>query len=72
MGSSVQRFNYRELKIIEQVMKVMEHMVKGLILQREVIDEMQCEFTSVRGIKDVFFIACHLQERHMTANKAAI
>ena len=43
MGSSEQRGNYRGL--IEQVIKVMKHLVKGLIRQRDEIDEMQCDFT---------------------------
>ena len=41
-------------------------MVKGLIRQRDEIDEMQCDFTSSRG---TIFTVCHLQKKHMTANK---
>ena len=51
MGSSEQKLNYRGLKLIEKVMKVKEHVVKGLIRQRDEIDEMQCDFTSGRGTK---------------------
>ena len=68
MGSSEQSFNYRGLKLIEQVMKVTEHVVKGLIKSNE-IDKMKCDFTSVRGTKDAVFIGCHLQEKHMIAKK---
>ena len=53
MGSSEdQRGNNRCLKFIEHLMKVMEHVVKGLIRQRDEIDEMQCDFTSSCGTKD--------------------
>ena len=48
MGSSEQRFNYRGLRLIKHVVKVMECVVKGLIRQRDKIDEMQCDFTHVR------------------------
>ena len=56
MGSSEQRLYYRGLKLIEQVVKVMECVVKGLIRQRNKIDEIQCDFTSVHGSKDANFI----------------
>ena len=42
--------------------------MKGLIRQRDKIDEMQCDFTSVHGSKDAVFIVWHLQEKHITAN----
>ena len=56
MESSEQRLNYRGLKLTEQVVKVMECVVKGQIRQRDKIDEMQCDFTSVHGSKDAVFI----------------
>ena len=68
MGSSEQGLNYRDLKLIEQVVKVMECMVNGLIRQRDKIDEMQRDFTSVHGSKDAVFIVCHLQKKYITAN----
>ena len=51
------RGNYRGLKLIEQVMKVLERVVEGLIRQRVEIDEMQCGFMSGRGTTDAIFIA---------------
>ena len=66
MGSSEQRLNYRGLKIIDQVVKVVECMVKGLFRQRDKIDQMQCDFMSVHGSKDAVFIVCHLQEKHIS------
>ena len=41
-GDALNRGNYRGLKLIEQVMKVLERVVEGLIRQRVEIDEMQC------------------------------
>ena len=61
--------NYRGLKLIEQVMKVLERVVEGLIRQRVEIDEMQCGFMSGRGTTDAIFIVRQLQENHLAANK---
>ena len=68
-GDALNRGNYRGLKLIEQVMKVLERVVKGLIRQRVEIDEMQCGFMSGRGTTDAIFIVHQLQEKHLAANK---
>ena len=41
-GDALNRGNYMGLKLIEQVMKVLERVVEGLVRQRVEIDEMQC------------------------------
>ena len=68
-GDALNRGNYRGLKLIEQVMKVLERVVEGLIRQRVEIDEMQCGFMSGRGTTDGIFILRQLQEKHLAANK---
>ena len=68
-GNALNRGNYRGLKLIEQVMKVLERVVEGLIRQRVEIDEMQCGFMSGRGTTDAIFIVRQLQEKHLAANK---
>ena len=68
-GDALNRDNYRGLKLIEQVMRVLEHVVEGLIRQRVEIDEMQCGFMSGRGTTDAIFIVRQLQEKHLAANK---
>ena len=68
-GDVLNRGNYRGLKLIEQVMKVLERVVEGLIRQRVEIDEMQCGFMSGRGTTDAIFIVRQLQEKHLAANK---
>ena len=55
-GDALNRDNYRGLKLIEQVMKVLERVVEGLIRQRVEIDEMQCGFMSGRGTSDVILL----------------
>ena len=68
-GDALNRGNNRGLKLIEQVMKVLERVVEGLIRQRVEIDEMQCGFMSGRGTTDAIFIIRQLQEKHLAANK---
>ncbi|MCU7898061.1 MAG: hypothetical protein KZQ61_05230, partial [Candidatus Thiodiazotropha sp. (ex Lucinoma aequizonata)] len=68
-GDALTRGNYRGLKLIEQVMKVLERVVEGLIRQRVEIDEMQCGFMPGRGTTDAIFIVRQLQEKHLAANK---
>ena len=68
-GDALNRGNYRGLKLIDRVMKVLEHVVESLIRQRVEIDEMQCGFMSGRGTTDAIFIVCQLQEKHLTANE---
>ena len=68
-GDALNRGNYRGLKLSEQVMKVLERVVEGLIRQRVEIDEMQCGFMSGRGTTDAIFIVRQLQEKHLAANK---
>ena len=68
-GNALNRGNYRGLKLIEQVMKVLERVVEGLVRQRVEIDEMQCGFMSGRGTTDAIFIVRQLQEKRLAANK---
>ena len=68
-GDALNRGNYWGLKLIEQVMNVLERVVEGLIRQRVEIDEMQCNFMSGHGTTDAIFIVRQLQEKHLAANK---
>ena len=68
-GDALNRGNYRGLKLMEKVMKVLERVVEGLIRQKVEIDEMQCGFMSGRGTTDAIFIVRQLQEKHLAANK---
>ena len=61
-GDALNRGNYRGLKLIDQVMKVLERVVESLIRQRVEIDEMQCGFMSGRGTTDAIFFVRQLQE----------
>ena len=68
-GDALNRSNYRGLKLIDQVMKVLERVVDGFIRQRVVINDMQCGFMQGRETTDAIFIFRHLQEKHLVAGK---
>ena len=68
-SDALNRSNYRGLKSIDQVMKVLERVVEGFIRQRVVINDMQCGFMQGRGSTDAIFILRQLQEKHLVAGK---
>ena len=68
-GDALERGNYRGLKLTEQVMKVLERIVDGLIRQLVSIDDSQFGFVPGRGTTDPIFVVRQLQEKHLAANK---
>ena len=54
-GYALERGNYRGLKLTEQVMKVLERIVDGLIRQVVSIDDSQFGFVPGRGTTDTIF-----------------
>ena len=61
--------NYRGLKLIEQVMKVLKRIVDGLSRQLVSIDDSQFGFVPGRGTTDAIFAVRQLQEKYLAANK---
>ena len=68
-GDALERGNYRGLKFTEQVMKVLERIVVGLIRQVVSIDDSQFGFVPGRDTTDAIFVVRQLQEKYLTANK---
>ena len=68
-GDALDRGNYRGLKLIEHVLKVLGRVVESLIRKRVEINDMQFGFMPGRGTTDAIFILRQLQEKHMAANK---
>ena len=68
-GDALERGNYRGLKLTEQVMKVLERIVDGLIRQVVSIDDSQFGFVPGRGTTDAIFVLRQLQEKYLAANK---
>ena len=68
-GDALSRGKYRELKLIDQVMKVMERVADQLIRKQVRIDDMQFGFSSGKTTTDAIFIVRQLQEKHLAAGK---
>ena len=61
--------NYRGLQLTEQVMKVLERIVDGLIRQLVSINNSKFGFVPGRGTTDAIFVVRQLQEKYLVANK---
>ena len=68
-GDALERGNYLGLKLTEQVMKVLERIVDGLVRQVVSIDDSQFGFVPGRGTTDAIFVVRQLQEKYLAANK---
>ena len=61
--------NYRGLKLQEQVMKILEHVLNSIIRDQVSIDNMQFGFMPGRGTTDAIFILRQLQEKYLLKKK---
>ena len=68
-GDALDRGNYRGLKLLDQVMKVIERVVDELIREQVKIHAMQFGFMPRRGATDAIFIVRQMQEKYYAANK---
>ena len=68
-GDALERGNYRGLKLIDQVMKVLERVAEQLIRKKVPIDDMQFGFMPGRGTTDAIFIVRQMQEKYLAGNK---
>ena len=68
-GDALEKGNYRGLKLTEQVMRVLERIVDGLIRQMVSINDSQFGFVPGRGTTDAIFVVRQLQEKYLAANK---
>ena len=69
-GDALERVNYRGLKLTEQVMKVLERIVDGLIRQLVSIDDSQFGFVPGRGTTDAIFVVRQLQKKCLAADNS--
>ena len=68
-GDALVRGNYRGLKLLEHVMKILEQVVEMEIRSSITIDDMQFGFMPGRGTTDAIFIMRQLQEKFLAKNK---
>ena len=68
-GDALERGNYCDLKLTEQVMKVLERIVDDLIRQLVSTDNSQFGFIPGRGTTDAIFVVRQLLQKYLAANK---
>ena len=68
-GDALERGNYRGLKLTDQVMKLVEHVLEIQIRKIININEMQFGFIPGRGTTDAIFIIRQLQEKYLAVSK---
>ena len=68
-GDAFSRDNYRGLKLLDQVMKIIERVLDSVIRSQVDTDSMQYGFMPGRGTTDAIFILCQLQEKHLGKHK---
>jgi hypothetical protein len=68
-GDALQCGSYRGIKLLEQVMKVLERAVEKRVRSKVDIDNMQFGFRPGRGTTDAIFIVRQMQEKYLANNR---
>lgn len=68
-GDSLERGNYRGLKMLDQVLKLLERILEPIIRSQVKIDSMQFGFMPGKGAIDAIFILRQLQEKYISKKK---
>ena len=68
-GEALERGNYRDLKLTDQVLKVVERIIEKRIQEIIDTDSMQFRFMPGCGTTDAIFIVRQLQEKYLAKKK---
>ena len=68
-GDATDRRNYRDLKLLEHVMKVLERVLESLIRSQVDINDMQFGFMPGRSTTDAIYILRQMQEKQLIRKK---
>ena len=68
-GEALDRGNYRDLKLTEHILKVLEQIIEDLIGNIVKINNMQFGFMPIRGTTDALFIVRQIQEAYIRKNQ---
>ena len=68
-GDALERGNFRGLKLIDQVLKIVERILETAIRSKVSIDSMQFGFMPGRGTTDAIFILRQLHEKYLGKKK---
>ena len=69
IGDAVERGNFRGLKLLDHLMKVVERVIEKYMREAVNIDDMQFGFMPGKGTMDAIFITCIMQERFLVKKK---
>ena len=64
-GNALECGSYRGIKLLDQVMKVLERVIEKRVKDKVQIDSVQFDFRPGRGITDAIFIVRQMQERFL-------
>ena len=64
-GDALECGSYRGIKLLDQVMKILERIIAGKIRSNVIINSMQFGFRPGKGTMDAIFIVRQVQERFM-------
>ena len=68
-GDALERGNYRGLKMLDQVLKIVERVLEQIIREQVSIDSMQFGFMPGKGTTDAIFILRQLHEKYISKKK---
>ena len=68
-GDAVERGNYRGLKLLDHIMKLLERIIEQLIRGHVKIDEMQFGFMPGKSTTEAIFMVRQLQEKYLAKHK---
>ena len=68
-GDALACGSYRGIKLLDQVMKILERVLEKRIMERVTLDEMQCGFRPARGTIDAIFIVRQTQDKFLAKKK---
>jgi len=68
-GDALECGSYRGIKLLDQVMKIMERIIERKVRKRVQIDDMQFGFRPGRGTIDAIFIVRQMQEKYLGKKK---
>jgi len=68
-GDALECGSYRGIKLLDQVMKVLERVIEVRVRNKVKVDGMQFGFSSGRGTTDAIFIVRQVQERFLVKGK---
>ena len=68
-GNALECSSYREIKLLEHVLKVLERVIEARIRKIVKIDELQFGFSPGKGTTDAIFIVRQVQEKFLGKQK---